>query len=261
MSSSEHGRPRPGNPANLDGAVSAISQELKTEQAIDTSMLHPALQKVLKNAAALQRLVPDAVLVGGYAAALYAQHRASFDHDHVLSDLRDRFEVVLDAFEQEKQSVTNRVRPGKIILGQIGDIEEGVRQLIRKRPLETTRVQLPTGEEIAVPTRDEAPRIKAFLIVKRNQVRDFLDVVALTDKYGIDHGANVLMGIEDYYDEPGKPGSLRSQLMRQLSDPAPQDTSVTNELAKYKGLDARWHNWDEARQVAADLAEQMGRIL
>jgi len=84
------------------------------------------LADVLESAAKLQRLVPDAVLVGGSAAAFYAHHRRSFDHDHVLADLRDRFDAVLDALESD----TNRVTYGKIILGRLGDIEAGVRQLI-----------------------------------------------------------------------------------------------------------------------------------
>jgi hypothetical protein len=46
-------------------------------------------------------MVPDAILVGGSAAALYAGHRDSYDHDHVLTDLRDRFDVVLGALESE----------------------------------------------------------------------------------------------------------------------------------------------------------------
>ena len=83
----------------------------------------PEMVDVLEAAAKLQQLVPDAVLVGGSAAAFYAHHRQSFDHDHVLVDLRDRFDVVLEALESEGEWVTNRVTFGKIILGQIGDIE------------------------------------------------------------------------------------------------------------------------------------------
>ena len=44
----------------------------------------PTLRRVLASAARLQEVVPDAVLVGGSAAALHAGHRDSFDHDHVL---------------------------------------------------------------------------------------------------------------------------------------------------------------------------------
>jgi hypothetical protein len=41
----------------------------------------------------LQALVPGAVLVGGTAAALHAGHRVSLDGDHVLDDLRGRFDL------------------------------------------------------------------------------------------------------------------------------------------------------------------------
>src|SRR6202453_4503987 len=151
----------------------------------------PELLAVLESAARLQQVVPDAVLVGGSAAALYAGHRDSYDHDHVLMDLRDRFEVVLEALESEGEGVTNRVVPGKVILGQLGDIEAGVRQMIRTRPLETTQVTLPSGRALTVPTAEETLRIKGFLIVRRNQTRDYLDVAALADRYGLDKAAPV----------------------------------------------------------------------
>ncbi|MGH3924627.1 MAG: hypothetical protein ACRDTT_17500, partial [Pseudonocardiaceae bacterium] len=72
---------------------------------------NPALMRVLRSAARLQELVPDAVLVGGSAATLYAGHRDSYDHDHVLADLADRFDAVLDAVESQDGWVTNRVTP------------------------------------------------------------------------------------------------------------------------------------------------------
>jgi hypothetical protein len=53
------------------------------------------LVRVLESAARLQEVLPDAVLVGGSAAALWANHRSSFDHDHVLGDLSTRFDAVL----------------------------------------------------------------------------------------------------------------------------------------------------------------------
>ena len=58
--------------------------------------------------------------------------------------------------------MTNRVTPGKIILGELGDIESGVRQLIRNRLLEVTEVELPSGHVLRVPTPDERLRIKGF---------------------------------------------------------------------------------------------------
>src|SRR5690625_4548543 len=120
----------------------------------------PELLAVLESAARLQQVVPDAVLVGGSAAAAYAHHRLSFDHDHVLPDLRERFDLVLEALESEDDWVTNRVRPGKIVLGRLGDIEAGVRQMIRRTPLEVTEIALPSGAQVRVPTLEETFRVK-----------------------------------------------------------------------------------------------------
>jgi hypothetical protein len=41
--------------------------------------------------------------------------------------------------------------PGKIVLGRLGDIEAGVRQLIRQSPIETEQVALPSGNTVVVP--------------------------------------------------------------------------------------------------------------
>ncbi len=120
--------------------------------------LSAGLEDVLESAAHLRRLVPDAVLVGGYAVAFYAHHRRSTDHDHVVADLRDRFDLVMDALERDGDFVLNRATPGKIILQERGGIEAGVRQLIRARPLEVQQVDLPSGSVITVPTVDEIAR-------------------------------------------------------------------------------------------------------
>ncbi len=218
----------------------------------------PDLLAVLESASRLQQMVPDAVLVGGSAAALYAGHRDSYDHDHVLADLRDRFDVVLEALESEGDWVTNRVVPGKIILGQLGDIEAGVRQMIRTRPLETTHVTLPSGRVLTVPTAEETLRIKGFLIVRRNQTRDYLDVAALSDSYGIHDAAEVLARIDDYYaDQHGGGRGIAAQLARQLADPRPKDSSVTGQLDAYRNLAVRWTDWGEVRSVCRQLAAEM----
>lgn len=218
----------------------------------------PELLAVLESAARLQELVPDAVLVGGSAAALYAGHRDSYDHDHVVADLRDRFDMVLDALESEGEWVTNRVRPGKIILGRLGDIEAGVRQMIRSRPLETAEVSLASGRSLRVPTAEETLRIKGFLIVRRNQTRDYLDVAALADRYGTATAAEVLATIDDYYaDQHGEGRGVAAQIARQLADPRPKDVSVTRQLDAYRNLQPRWTDWNEVRNVCLDLAAAM----
>lgn len=224
----------------------------------DEGRIDPALLAVLESAARLQEIVPDAVLVGGSAAALYAAHRISLDHDHVVADLRDRFDVILEAVEREGEWVTNRVRAGKIILGRLGDIETGVRQLIRAKPLETQSFTLPSGRKLRVPSAEETLRIKAFLIVKRNQVRDYLDVAALADRYGIGPSARVLASIDDYYsDQAGEGPAVASQLVRQLAAPRPRDGELIAQLERYKGVTRRWQHWEQVVAVCGDLAGHM----
>lgn len=218
------------------------------------------LAQVLDSAARLQRLVPDAVLVGGSAAALHAGHRDSFDHDHVLADLAQRFDAVLEALESEGDWVTNRVTPGTIILGELGGIETGVRQMIRRLPLETIDVTLPSGEGVTAPTIEETLRVKAFLVVRRNRTRDYLDVAALADRFGISPAGAVLAGIDDYYaDQHGDGDGVASQVARQLAEPRPADPTVTRQLDRYKNLAPRWHDWARVvtvcRQVAAAMVE------
>lgn len=221
----------------------------------------PELLRVLESAARLQKVVPDAVLVGGSAAALWADHRSSYDHDHVLEDLEARFDAVLEAIEATDGWVTNRVTPGKIILGELGDIESGVRQLIRNAPLEVVEVALPSGQTLRVPTPDEILRIKGYLIVRRNQVRDYLDVAALSDRYGISHAADVLGHIDDYYSDQRGPEAegVATQLARQLAAPKPADARTITQLGQYKGLDARWADWKNVTDVCRSVAVEMVR--
>jgi hypothetical protein len=219
------------------------------------------LLRVLESAARLQEIVPDAVLVGGSAAALWANHRSSLDHDHVLPDLNARFDAVLDAIESTDGWVTNRVTPGKIILGELGDIESGVRQLIRREPLEVIEVVLPSGHVLRVPTPDEILRIKGYLVVRRNQVRDYLDVAALSDRAGIASAAEILRTMDDYYaDQRGSDSQgVATQLARQLADPRPADARTIRQLDQYKQLDPRWANWKNVTDICQAVAVEMVR--
>jgi hypothetical protein len=213
---------------------------------------------VLRSAARLQQLVPDAVLVGGSAAVLYARHRASYDHDHVIADLAARFDAVLEALEADPEWVLNRAVPGKIVLGRLGDIEAGVRQLIRRRPLETQAVPVPGGATVVAPTPEEALRIKAYLLITRNQTRDYIDVAALAHRFGPDWAAATLADIDTYYNESlqGR-GSVASQVFRQLGQPRPADSRTTTNLGQYKELVPQWQSWDvivaECQAVADDM--------
>lgn len=215
------------------------------------------LGRVLASAARLQEVVPDAVLVGGSAAALHAGHRESFDHDHVLADLVERYEAVLEAVEATEGWATSvrASKPPFTIMGSLGGVEAGLRQMRRTRPLETCRIDVGDGATVVAPTAPEALRVKAYLVVQRNMVRDYLDVVALADHLGDAAAVDALSEIDDYYrDRSGEAGSVLTSLVASLADPRPRDPEVTAELPRYKGLVPRWHEWDAVVAACRDLA-------
>lgn len=221
--------------------------------------MKPPLEDVLEKAAQLQELVPGAVLVGGSAAALYAHHRQSFDHDHVIVDLAERYDTILENLEALGDWSMTKAQPGKIILGELGGIETGLRQLLRSRPLETADTEV-RGKRLVVPTLAEILRIKAWLALSRNQTRDYLDIAALADQIGLDDAATVLAAMDEYYaDINRRPEAVATQLVKQLADPQPRDADVTTQLASYKALDPRWQDWSAVKAVLADLAQRMAR--
>lgn len=215
------------------------------------------LQRVLDSAARLQELVPEAVLVGGSAAALYAGHRDSLHHDHVLTDLVERYAEVVEAVEASDGWVTS-VRassPPLTLLGSLDGVEAGLRQLRRRRPLEVEEIAV--GEcSLRVPTLPECLRVKAFLVVQRNVTRDYLDTVALAERIGHEGAVDVLSRIDDYYaDRSGAEDSVLTVLVQRLSEPAPRDARVTRQLAAYQGLAKRWHRWADVVDACHVLAD------
>jgi hypothetical protein len=199
----------------------------------------------------VQQLVPGTVLVGGTAAALHAQHRTSLDGDHVLTDLRDRFDEVLACLEAASGWNTNRVQRPVMILGSLDGMLTGIRQLRRTRPLETEVVQ-----GLRVPTLPEMARIKAWLLATRNTVRDYLDTVVLLERLG---GARLPAAFAEFdavYAQPTG-ASVLAEVAERLAAGQPKDlTSV--ELVTYRGLVEPWNDWrfllQQGRKHAADLA-------
>ena len=221
----------------------------------------PEIQTVLQAAARLQELVPDAVLVGGTAAAYYARHRISLDDDHVVADLRYRYEETLAALEDTDGWVTARVQRPVLILGRLDGVETGIRNLIRRRPLEVEEVTV--GERtLRVPTLEEIARIKAWLCLMRNATRDYLDFAALAERLGEDDAAGVVFTMDDYYADQLGPGSRRvaTQVSKQLAEPHPDDLGEVD-LVSYRKLDRRWQDWnvivDACRRVAVRVLDRL----
>ncbi len=79
--------------------------------------------------------------------------------------------------------------------------------------------------------------MKACLVVLRNQVRDYLDVVALANV--VDDVPAVLAGIYDY--DSVRAGSALTAPIQRRSEPDPRDLELTRELGASERLAERWH--------------------
>jgi hypothetical protein len=195
----------------------------------------PPWEQLLAAERHLQQLVPGAVLVGGTAAALHASHRRSQDGDHVLADLRDRFDEVLAALESAAGWVTARVQRPVLVLGSLDGVMTGIRQLRRTRPLDTEEIS-----GLRVPTLAEMARIKAWLLATRHTTRDYLDTVVLFERLGEDGVRTAMRDFDAIYRQPNGASPL-AEVAERLAAAAPSDRDRVD-LATYRGLVAPWND-------------------
>lgn len=218
----------------------------------------PEWEQLLSAAAHLQEILPGATLVGGTAVAIFAQHRLSRDADHVLPDLRSRFDDVLAQLEAVAGWRTARVKRPVMILGSLDGIETGVRQMIREEPLETQEITV--GDvRVVVPTEEELLRIKAVLILRRNATRDYLDFAALSERLGPNSVQQALALLDELYPQPNGESALQ-QLQVQLSNPMPYDLGETN-LSEYRNLHPNWHDWNRVKDICQTIAVDLFKRL
>ena len=222
-------------------------------------MPEPIWEDLLSSASRLQKILPAAVLVGGTAAAMHARHRISFDADHVIPDLRERFDSILEELESIAGWETARITKPVLILGRLDNIDTGIRQLIRQEPLETEIMRTEKGQTITVPTMEEILRIKGILILRRNATRDYLDFSALAEGLGETKVCRAMSSFDELY--PQKTGeSALMQLQIQLACPLPYDLENID-LSNFKHLHASWHNWETVKAVCVITSQMLASEL
>ncbi|MCD6297954.1 MAG: hypothetical protein J7M30_12465 [Deltaproteobacteria bacterium] len=218
-------------------------------------------QKLLEAAANIQGLIPGTVMIGGSAAAIHLKHRYSFDADHVLANLKENYEEVLDFLEGRDDWETARIYPPKLILGNFQGVETGIRQLKRSRPLETEIVNI-GGKSITLPTISEMVRTKGWMIVSRNATRDYIDFAALAKHIGMEIALDVLKDFDSYYSDliRGKQASPIVQLVRQLAEPKPGDLDQID-LSQYKGIQPPFDSWANITKICEEISVALGDTL
>ena len=173
--------------------------------------------------------------------------------DHVVGDLRDHFEEVLQRLEAVAGWSTERVRRPVLILGQLDGILTGIRQLRRTAPLETEEI-----DGIRVPTLAEMARIKAWLLATRSTTRDYLDTVVLFERLGISGVEAALRGFDDLYRQRNESSPL-AEVAERLGAASPSDL-VAVDVSSYKGLVAPWNDWRHLEERGRFWAPVVAKI-
>jgi uncharacterized membrane protein YdfJ with MMPL/SSD domain len=152
---------------------------------------------------------------------------------HPVTMWRGRLSVALDALQTEADDTR-------------GSVE-------RRSPVETTNVQLPTGDRLQIPTGAETLRLKSYLIMCRNSSRDFAEFADLVDCVETQTAAIVLVAMDKYYcsQQPRKQW-IATQLVRRLADPRPSDEDEN----RPSGSDAE-ADWEKVRQRCLSVAVAM----
>ncbi|MDV3128502.1 MMPL family transporter [Mycobacterium sp. 21AC1] len=123
---------------------------------------------------------------------------------HPVTMWRGRLSVAVDALETEADAMRAPVE--------------------RRGPVETTNVQLPTGDRLQIPTGAETLRLKGYLIMCRNSTKDFAEFADLVDSMETLTAAQVLSGMDRYYcGQRPRNRWVATQLVRRLADPQPSD--------------------------------------
>jgi hypothetical protein len=205
-----------------------------------------------------QLAVPGCVAVGGTAAAIYAHHRFSADTDHLVHDLRSRFQMIREKLELTPGWREARVQPPVLILGSIRGVEVGFRQSRRRDAIETSVVTTAAGK-LVVPTLDEMIGMKAYMAYSRNAARDFLDFAALAEVAGKEATLTALCKSDARY------GHLQSTsvallIAGVLCEPRPFDLDDVD-LKDYKGLLPEWQNWSRVRDICVDAGRRLASWL
>ena len=123
----------------------------------------------------------------------------------------------------------------------------------RLTPVETTNVQLPTGDRLQIPTGAETLRLKSYLIMCRNSARDYAEFADLVDSMETQTAAVVLSGMDRYYcGRHPKKQWVATQLVRRLADPQPSD-----ERENQMSGPAAEADWAKVRQRCLSVAVAM----
>ena len=196
------------------------------------------------------------------AAAHHAGHRVSLDDDHVVADLRERFDDVLAALEETSGWVTARVQRPVLILGRL----DGARDRgSEPDPPDAARSRSGPRPGIASCGCRRFPRSRAS---RRGCVCSATPPATIWTSPPWQTGSATVgprpwsrRWIATTPISSARPdGASLRRWARQLAEPRPDDLGEVD-LISYRRLDRRWHDWqtvvDVCRRVAVRVLDQL----
>lgn len=241
----------------------------------DISALVPPtadLKMVVKGAARLKNLAPDAVSVADplafsgcndLAGKVKGSDDASAPHPVRVGPVRvgvsTTATVKLIRGYRNGRTVPRPVHPVTMWRGRLAialdALETGADitdpTVERLSPVETTNVQLPTGDRLQIPTCAETLRMQAYLIMCRNSRADFAEFADLVTVMDTEAAAVVLASMDRYYcSGQSKRQWVTTQLVRRLADPNPSAVGDDERWAGPQGA----AEWERIRQRCLSVA-------
>jgi RND superfamily putative drug exporter len=127
--------------------------------------------------------------------------------------------------------------------------------LTRRLPMETAAVQLPTGDRLQIPTGAETLRLAGYLVLARNSLRDYAGLAELAGALGPKTVAEALGEIDRYYSgQPVDGRWMASQLACRLADPEP---TARGDYASGEDAAEASTDWDEVQGRCLAVAVAM----
>ncbi len=242
------------------GGVVVIPDDITTSVAPSAD-----LRMLIKSAAKLKHLAPDAICVAdplafsgcgrnGRQAEQIPEPGHSATRKAVGLAYRNGIGRAMAWAERPVHPVTVWRRRLSVALDALESSADGTAQprYERRGPVETTNVQLPTGDRLLIPTGAETLRLKGYLIMCRNSSRDYAEFADMVETMEPETAAVVLGGMDRYYCcQPPKRHWIATQLVRRLADPHPCDLEDQSSEPDAKA------NWEEVRQRCLSVAVAM----
>ncbi len=102
-------------------------------------------------------------------------------------------------------------------------------------------------------------RIKAWLLVTRNTVRDYLDTVVLCERLGERGVAQAMGSFDEIYRQPTQTSTL-AEVVERLAAAAPRDVTEVD-LDRYRALQPPWTDWTYVATRGRHWAEAIARVV